>query len=42
MNEKKSCPNEIYYDDRMKSIWIQYGHTADDEEELPACEKEVK
>ena len=29
MNEKKSCPNEAYYDDQMKSIWFEYGHDPD-------------
>jgi hypothetical protein len=41
MNEKKSCRNEAYYDEMIKSIWVQYGHTPDDEE-LPVGEKEVK
>ena len=40
MNEKKSYPNEAYYDEMMKSIWVQYGHEPDDG--LPAFEKEVK
>jgi hypothetical protein len=26
VNEKKSDPNEIYYDHQMRSIWLDYGH----------------
>lgn len=41
MNIKKSVSNEVYYEDQMRTIWLEYGHPAD-EEQLPACEKEVK
>lgn len=41
MNEKKSCPNEAYYDDQMKSIWLEYGHEPD-MQESPVGDREVK
>jgi hypothetical protein len=29
MNQKKSVSNEVYKEDQMRSIWLEYGHDPD-------------
>jgi hypothetical protein len=41
LNTKKSLSNEVYKEDQMKSIWLEYGHEAD-LPEIQVSAKEVK
>jgi hypothetical protein len=38
---KEQEQKETYYDDQMRSIWLEYGHEPDDEERPPS-HKEVR
>ena len=41
MNQKKSGSNEVYKEDEMKSIWLEYGHDPDISES-EVSERDVK